>query len=65
MIAPMALRAFHPILYVADPYAERDFFGHFGFETVYRAMISRGSLPWSADQSASDSPTIKTLVRLS
>jgi|SRR5450631_2008821 hypothetical protein len=31
----MAVRAFHPILYVADPYAERDFFGRFGFETVY------------------------------
>jgi catechol 2,3-dioxygenase-like lactoylglutathione lyase family enzyme len=31
----MAVRAFHPILYVADPHAERDFFGRFGFETVY------------------------------
>jgi hypothetical protein len=27
--------AFHPILYVADPQAERDFFGRFGFETFY------------------------------
>jgi hypothetical protein len=31
----MAIRAFHPILYVADPYAERDFFARFGFATVY------------------------------
>ena len=31
----MAVRAFHAILYVADPYAERDFFGRFGFETGY------------------------------
>jgi hypothetical protein len=31
----MPVRAFHPILYVADPYAERDFFGRFGFRTVY------------------------------
>ena len=31
----MAIRAFHPILYVADPYAERDFFARFGFATAY------------------------------
>lgn len=31
----MAVNAFHPILYVADPYAERDFFARFGFGTVY------------------------------
>ena len=31
----MAVRAFHPILYVADPHAERDFFIRFGFKTVY------------------------------
>jgi hypothetical protein len=31
----MAVSAFHPILYVPDPYAERDFFLLFGFETVY------------------------------
>ncbi len=31
----LAIRAFHPILYVADPYAERDFFARFGFDTVY------------------------------
>jgi hypothetical protein len=31
----MAVRAFHPILYVADPYAERDFFSRFGFTTAY------------------------------
>jgi len=31
----MAIRAFHPILYVADPNIERDFFRRFGFETVY------------------------------
>jgi hypothetical protein len=31
----MAIRAFHPILYVADPYAERDFFCRFGFTTLY------------------------------
>ena len=31
----MAIRAFHPILYVADPNFKRDFFRHFGFETVY------------------------------
>jgi hypothetical protein len=31
----MPVRAFHPILYVADPYAERDFLHRFGFETTY------------------------------
>jgi hypothetical protein len=31
----MAVRALHPILYVADPYAEREFFVLFGFKTVY------------------------------
>jgi hypothetical protein len=31
----VAVRALHPILYVTDPYAERDFFVRFGFETVY------------------------------
>jgi hypothetical protein len=31
----MAVSAFHPIMYVPDPYAERDFFELFGFETVY------------------------------
>jgi hypothetical protein len=31
----MVIRAFHPILYVVDPYAERDFFVLFGFKTVY------------------------------
>jgi hypothetical protein len=31
----MAVRDFHPILYVADPYAERDFFALFGFETIF------------------------------
>jgi hypothetical protein len=25
----------HPIIYVADQYAERDFYARFGFETVY------------------------------
>jgi hypothetical protein len=29
------VRAFHPILYVANPSAERDFFGRFGFATAY------------------------------
>ena len=31
----MAVSGFHPILYVAEPYAERDFFIRFGFETFY------------------------------
>jgi hypothetical protein len=31
----MTVRAFHPILYVADPHSERDFFSRFGFETAY------------------------------
>jgi hypothetical protein len=31
----MPVTALHPILYVADPYTERDFFGRFGFETFY------------------------------
>lgn len=31
----MLVHGFHPILYVTDPYAERDFFRQFGFETVY------------------------------
>ena len=31
----MVVRAFHPILYVADPYVERDFFVRFGFGTIY------------------------------
>ena len=34
-ICEVAIRAFHPILYVADPYAERDFYARFGFSTVY------------------------------
>jgi catechol 2,3-dioxygenase-like lactoylglutathione lyase family enzyme len=32
---PVAVTEFHPILYVDDPRAERDFYLHFGFETVY------------------------------
>ncbi len=40
----MAIRAFHPILYVADPYAERDFFALFGFETVYEGNEFPGFL---------------------
>ena len=31
----MGVQAFHPILYVADPDAERDFYTRFGFETIY------------------------------
>lgn len=31
----MAVTAFHPILYVDDPRAERDFYLRFGFETAY------------------------------
>lgn len=31
----MTVSGFHPILYVADPYAERDFFSRFGFEAFY------------------------------
>ena len=31
----MAVTAFHPILYVDDPRAERDFYAEFGFETAY------------------------------
>lgn len=40
----MAVRAFHPILYVADPYAERKFFALFGFETVYEGSEFPGFL---------------------
>ena len=31
----MAVSAFHPILYVDDPYAERAFYALFGFHTTY------------------------------
>jgi hypothetical protein len=31
----MAVTALHPILYVEDPYTERDFFARFGFATTY------------------------------
>lgn len=31
----MAVTGFHPILYVDDPKAERDFYLRFGFETAY------------------------------
>jgi catechol 2,3-dioxygenase-like lactoylglutathione lyase family enzyme len=31
----VVISAFHPILYVADPGAERDFYVRFGFETAY------------------------------
>lgn len=34
----------HPILYVPDPYAERDFFALFGFETVYEGSEFPGFL---------------------
>jgi hypothetical protein len=40
----MAVRAFHPILYVADPYAERDFFCQFGFATIYEGEEFPGFL---------------------
>lgn len=40
----MAIRAFHPILYVADPYAERDFFARFGFATAYEGEEFPGFL---------------------
>lgn len=31
----MKIDGFHPILYVDDPVAERDFYALFGFETIY------------------------------
>ncbi len=40
----MAVREFHPILYVADPHAERDFFALFGFETIYEGSQFPGFL---------------------
>jgi hypothetical protein len=40
----MGIQAFHPILYVADSYAERDFFSLFGFETVYEGTEFPGFL---------------------
>jgi len=40
----MAIREFHPILYVRDPYAERDFFALFGFETIYEGSEFPGFL---------------------
>jgi hypothetical protein len=40
----VAVREFHPILYVADPYAERDFFSLFGFETIYEGSEFPGFL---------------------
>lgn len=40
----MTVREFHPILYVPDPYAERDFFALFGFETVYEGSEFPGFL---------------------
>jgi hypothetical protein len=40
----MAVAGFHPILYVADPWAERDFFTLFGFETVYEGPEFPGFL---------------------
>jgi len=40
----MAVRAFHPILAVAGPYAERAFFALFGFETVYEGTEFPGLL---------------------
>ena len=47
----MTVRAFHPILYVADPHSERDFFSRFGFETAYEGdefpgflAVERGSV---------------------
>jgi hypothetical protein len=40
----MGIQAFHPILYVADPYAERDFFGRFGFTTLYEGEEFPGFL---------------------
>jgi hypothetical protein len=40
----MTVRAFHPILYVADPYAERAFFARFGFETEFEDEAAPGFL---------------------
>lgn len=40
----MIVLAFHPILYVDDQYAERDFFELFGFRTVYEGPEFPGFL---------------------
>ncbi len=40
----MAITGFHPILYVDDQYAERDFYLLFGFETVYEGPEFPGFL---------------------
>ena len=44
MIRLVTISAFHPILYVADPTTERDFFGLFGFATVYEGAEFPGFL---------------------
>ena len=40
----MAVEGLHPILYVKDPYAERDFFARFGFVTTYEGHEFPGFL---------------------
>ncbi|HEY2791653.1 MAG TPA: VOC family protein [Micromonosporaceae bacterium] len=40
----MAIAGLHPILYVPDQYAERDFYLRFGFETVYEGPEFPGFL---------------------
>jgi hypothetical protein len=40
----MAVTGFHPILYVTDQYAERDFYRLFGFDTVYEGPEFPGFL---------------------
>jgi hypothetical protein len=40
----MAVRELQPILYIPDPYAERDFFALFGFETIYEGSEFPGFL---------------------
>lgn len=40
----MPVIAFHPILYVEDPYAERDFFARFGFVTTFEGPEFPGFL---------------------
>jgi predicted enzyme related to lactoylglutathione lyase len=40
----MAVTEFHPILYVDDQYAERDFYALFGFTTIYEGPEFPGFL---------------------
>jgi hypothetical protein len=44
----MMVTDFHPILYVEDQYAERDFYALFGFTTIYEGPEFPGFLAVSA-----------------